>query len=167
MCEIISLRVSTHCVHPFVFRTNYTRKLNSSNYAWKLTDSQSVKETTPPNFRIDVKPLRAHFTKNPAEIRTTWFYYSGRKAPNLKMQMDFFFVVVVLCQLSDWPSAPDYYNVVCSWWSRVGKVQWADERRKKCRRLKCALLPWLGSMDCLFERSYHLQMHTPTAVDPH
>ena len=25
----------------------------------------------------------------------------------------------------------------------------------------------LGFKNCLFERSYHLQMHTPTAVDPH
>ena len=75
----------------------HTRKLNSSNSVWKLTDSQSVKETTPPNFRIDVKPLRAHFTKNPAEIRTTWFYYSGRKAPNLKMQMGCVFLSSSSC----------------------------------------------------------------------
>ena len=43
-----------------------TRKLNSSNHARKFADSQSLKETILPNFRIDVKPQRAHFTKNPA-----------------------------------------------------------------------------------------------------
>ena len=25
----------------------------------------------------------------------------------------------------------------------------------------------LGSMECLLERSYHVQTHTPAAVDPH
>ena len=53
------------------------------------------------------------------------------------------------------------------WLARRQYVINVISRRTKCGREKCVLLAKLGSMDCLLERSYHVQMHTQAAVDPY
>ena len=99
--------------------------------------------------------------------------YSGRKAPSLKMQMFFFS-----------PSSTSNFSRLRStvlmligsrlWWSccllvliTCGLSTWADDAMEIAKEEMWTTEVWFGSMDCLFERSYHLQMHTPTAVDPH
>ena len=56
--------------------------------------------------------------------------------------------------LIGWRAANNH--VVCSW----AKYSWENDMEQ-------ALLTQLGYMDCLLERSYHLQTHSPAAVDPH
>ena len=64
----------------------------------------------------------------------------------------------------DWRAAS--IHVFCSW----VKYSWADDMVQVAKNEMWAsevcFACLLGSVDCLLERSYHLQTHTPAAVDP-
>ena len=82
--------------------------------------------------------------------------YSGRELPYVVVVFFFFRGGgrLPVFMLIGWRAANNH--VVCSW----AKYSWENDMEQ-------ALLTQLGHMDCLLERSYHLQTHSPAAVDPH
>ena len=76
--------------------------------------------------------------------------YSGRKARSLKMHI--FFCRRRRFELSDWLALliiTLFARGDHVWAKYSGQMTWRSSGRTKCRRLKCALLAYLGSMDCL------------------
>ena len=96
--------------------------------------------------------VKLDMRKNQIQIHSCMANYSATEAPNLKK--GFFFLGSTSGLYTDWLTRCQY--VINFIWQRT-KCEW--------EKVKCAFLAWLGSMNCLLERSYYVQTHTPAAVE--